>query len=120
MGDLSKHFSRDEFACNCGCGFDTVDAATLQVLEDVREHFDRATVINSGCRCVAWNKKVGGASNSEHTKARAADIAVAGHTPDEVADYVETGPLKGKGGVGRYNTFTHIDTRSGAPARWKG
>jgi uncharacterized protein YcbK (DUF882 family) len=120
MGDISEHFSRREFACNCNCGFDTVDTGTLALLEDIRMHFNAAVVLNSGCRCVAWNKKVGGEPNSFHTQARAADIAVAGVPPSVVADYVENGPLRGKGGVGRYNTFTHVDCRSNGPARWKG
>jgi uncharacterized protein YcbK (DUF882 family) len=120
MGDMTLHFSRAEFACNCGCGFDTVDIGTLLVLENVRMHFNAAVVINSGCRCADWNKKCGGATDSLHLKARAADIAVAGVSPSKVADYVENGPLKGKGGVGRYNTFTHVDTRSNGPARWNG
>ena len=120
MGDISEHFSRNEFACNCGCGFDTVDAGTLAVAEDVRTHFNASVVINSGCRCESWNKKCGGETNSFHMRARAADIAVAGVPPSKVADYVENGPLKGRGGVGRYNTFTHVDTRSNGPARWEG
>ena len=120
MGDLSEHFSRVEFACNCGCGFDTVDSGTLAVLEEVRQHFNASVVINSGCRCANWNKQVGGEPNSYHMQARAADIAVAGVPPSRVADFVENGPLKGEGGVGRYNTFTHVDTRSNGPARWTG
>jgi len=120
MGDLSEHFNRVEFACNCGCGFDTVDAGTLSVLEQVRIHFNVPVVISSGCRCSNWNKQCGGATNSYHLQARAADIVVAGVSPSNVADYVEYGPLKGLGGVGRYNTFTHVDTRTNGPVRWYG
>jgi uncharacterized protein YcbK (DUF882 family) len=120
MGDLSDHFSRIEFACHDGCGFDTVDVGTLALLEDIRTHFNASVVVNSGCRCVAWNKKVGGEPNSFHIQGRAADIVVAGVTPAQVADYVENGPLRGKGGVGRYIRFTHVDTRTQGPTRWKG
>jgi len=42
MGDISPWFNRAEFACNCGCGFDTVDSDTLTVLEEVREYFNAA------------------------------------------------------------------------------
>jgi uncharacterized protein YcbK (DUF882 family) len=120
MGDISANFSRIEFACNCGCGFDTVDSDTLETLEHIREHFNASVVINSGCRCANWNKQCGGEPNSYHLQARAADIAVAGVPPSKVAEWVENGPLKGRGGVGRYNTFTHVDTRSNGPARWSG
>lgn len=116
MGDLSEHFSRKEFACNCGCGFDTVDAETLKVAEDVRRFLKTPVTINSGCRCPAYNKKVGGAEKSQHVKARAADLGVA--NPEKVYEYLCT-KYPGKYGFGLYPTFVHIDTRSDGPARWK-
>ena len=44
------------------------------VLEPLREHFGVPIKINSGFRCKALNKAVGGAPNSYHTKGRAVDI----------------------------------------------
>jgi len=44
------------------------------VLEPLREHFGTPIRINSGFRCQALNKAVGGAPNSYHTKGRAVDI----------------------------------------------
>lgn len=120
MGDLSPHFSRHEFACKDGCGFDTMDYATVQILEEVREHFGVPVTINSGCRCVSHNKAVGGASGSQHVYGRAVDIVVQGVAPSEVADWLERGPMVGRGGVGRYPSFTHVDSRTSGPARWSG
>lgn len=117
MGDLTRDFSRSEFACKCGCGFDTVDAELILVLQDVRNHFESPISINSGCRCEAYNKKVGGSQNSQHKLGRAADIAVKDYPPESVQHYLE-GKYPGSYGIGRYNTFTHIDTRSNGPARW--
>lgn len=45
-------------------------------------------------------------------KGTATDIVVKGMTPDEVADACEKFD-----GLGRYDTFTHIDSR-GKKARW--
>jgi uncharacterized protein YcbK (DUF882 family) len=118
MGDISKHFDRAEFACSCGCGFNTVDVSTLAMLEQVREHFDSAVMINSGCRCADYNRRIGGATHSQHIYARAADIRVSGVSPDTVHDFIDKVLLAGTGGLGRYNTFTHADTRSNGPARW--
>ena len=112
-----SHFTRKEFACNCGCGFDTIDYELLEVLEDVREHFNSPVHINSGCRCESWNKKIGGEDGSQHTKARAADIVVVGIKETIVADYLES-KYPDKYGIGRYSGRTHIDTRSGGKARW--
>jgi len=116
MGDLSEHFSRSEFTCKCGCGFDTVDAATLDILEDIRRHFNAPVTVTSGCRCVTYNKTVGGKKNSQHLRGRAADIQIEGHSPIAVSEYAQY-LMPDWGGIGRYNTFVHIDTRTGK-ARW--
>lgn len=117
MGDLSKDFSRHEFACKCGCGFDTVDAETLQVLQDLRDWFKKPITINSGCRCSDYNTKIGGSKRSQHMFGRAADISVYGIDPAHIYAYLDK-KYEGKYGIGKYNTFTHIDTRTDGPARW--
>jgi uncharacterized protein YcbK (DUF882 family) len=119
MGDISKHFSREEFACKCGCGFNTVDIELLDVLVEIRTHFDDAVTINSACRCRKHNGSVGGGANSQHIYGRAADITVEGVSPDTVQTYLKN-LLPGQFGIGTYDTFTHIDSRSGVPARWRG
>ena len=115
MGDLSKDFSRHEFACKCGCGFDTVDTELLKALQIIRGRLDSPITITSGCRCDEYNREVGGKENSQHKKGRAADIVVSGISPRAVAALV--GTLVGVS-CGRYDTFTHIDTRSGPSVSW--
>lgn len=117
MGDLSEHFDRSEFACQCGCGQDTVDAELLAVLEEIRGMFGPVT-INSGNRCIAHNRAVGGGEKSQHLTGRAADIVVKDTTPAHVQDYIALSwPMQY--GLGRYDDFTHIDTRT-HKARWTG
>ena len=116
MQQVSKYFKRKEFACKCGCGFDTVDVDLLRVLEDVREWFNSPVSINSACRCTTHNKKVGGRESSQHLKGRASDIVVKGITPEEVYEYIDSKYIDTLG-LGSYNTFTHIDSRS-YKARW--
>ena len=116
MGDLSKHFSRYEFACKCGCGYDTVDAELITVLEALREHFDRPVTINSGCRCSEHNENIEGGKKSQHLIGRAADIVVKKVDSAVVYRYL-TDRYIGKYGIGGYAGFTHIDTRS-KRARW--
>lgn len=116
---LSINFNREEFACKCGCGFDTVDTELIRVLENVRNNFDAPVHITSACRCPAHNESVGGSANSQHKLGRAADIVVQGVEPDDVALFLEQ--IMSHGGVGRYSTFTHVDTRSGDyVAGWSG
>jgi hypothetical protein len=113
---LSTNFNSTEFDCHGSgcCSKTTIDTKLVEYLQQIRDHFGAPITINSGYRCANHNKKVGGASGSRHTKGSAADIAVKGITPEEVAKYAESiGVL----GIGLYNTksdgyFVHIDTRT--------
>lgn len=113
---LSTHFSRREFACKCGCGFNVVDAELLYVLEALRDYFAAPISITSGARCVKHNAAEGGASSSKHLLGIAADIKIQGVSPDAVADWLEK-TFPDCYGIGRYNSWTHIDVRA-VKARW--
>lgn len=117
-----KYFERSEFACKCGehCnGFPVEpDAKLLKVLDQIREHFGKPVIVNSGIRCKAHNTAVGGASNSQHLYGTAADIAVEGVAPLTVYKYAET-LLPNSGGIGLYTWGVHVDVRA-VKARWNG
>lgn len=116
MGDLTKDFNRSEFECNCGCGFNTVDYELANALQELRDHFDKSVTISSGCRCAAHNAREGGKPSSQHLLGRAADIAVSGVTALRVQEYLKD-RYPNKFGIGSYDGFTHLDTRS-VKARW--
>ena len=89
----------------------------LQVL---RDELKSSITINSGYRTPEYNASVGGATNSQHLYARAADITVSGYTPQQVYDTIESLISQGKmkqGGLGLYTTFVHYDVR-GNRQRW--
>lgn len=126
MGDLSEHFSRHEFACH-GNGQPghrahdvLVDLELVGRLELLRAICGgRPLRIVSGHRCHYWNRKVGGASNSQHLApvagrpgTRAADIP-AGYATQAQA---EQAGFKGIGTSGRW--AVHVDTRA-YKARWR-
>jgi uncharacterized protein YcbK (DUF882 family) len=117
---LSKHFTAEEFACSCGCGFgleiDDVAPELVCALEVLRLMCDgRPVRVNSGCRCPKHNRAIGGVRNSQHLRGTAADIRIDGVAPDVVASQAET--IDAFGGIGRYDTFTHLDVRE-RRARW--
>lgn len=116
MAKISAHFSREEFACQCGCGFDTVDAKLLEVLEVIRQHYKCPVKITSGCRCEQHNKNIGGADKSQHVQGRAADIQVACAHPHEVLDLLNK-YYPDALGVGEYPRWIHIDSRD-QKSRW--
>ena len=110
------YFNRREFECSCGCGYDTIDAETLDVLIDLREHFGQPCIITSAARCPCHNKAVGGADSSQHLYGRACDVVVKNFTPEQVFNYLEA-TYPDRYGLGLYGTFVHIDTRQ-QKARW--
>lgn len=119
MTQLSSNFKRDEFKCNCGeCKANTVDAELLQVLQRLRDEFGKSITITSGNRCKAYNEKVGGSDKSQHLLGRAADIVVSGANPHIIYEWLDS-QYPNQYGLGRYDDFTHIDTRDGK-ARWRG
>lgn len=115
---LAKNFKVKEFACQDGTDPVFVSQELVEVLQKIRTHFGKPVVINSGYRTVSHNKKVGGATYSQHQYGMAADIQVSGVSPKDVAAYAET-LLPNTGGIGIYSTFTHVDVRS-VKSRWNG
>lgn len=78
-------------------------------------------VLTSTYRNKEHNSAVGGAKNSYHLYARAADFKVDGMDAGEVQKFVKLLMEKGKipiGGIGLGSSFTHIDNR-GERKAWK-
>jgi uncharacterized protein YcbK (DUF882 family) len=74
---VGRSFKREDFACNCGCGYDTVDANLMVIMQKFSDVIgNRPIYIESGCRCPAKNKSCGGAKNSHHMQGRACDFNV--------------------------------------------
>lgn len=108
---LSDHFKVREFACKDGTDPVFVSESLVGILEAIRLHFGTPVHINSAYRTPQHNAKEGGVKTSQHTYGLAADIRVDGHTPAEV--YAVADSMLGEhGGVGIYDTFVHVDTRS--------
>ncbi len=120
-GYVSPHFMQAEFACN-HCGKlhpqnPTPPQEVLAWLENIRSHFNDTPVnVNSGYRCPTHNRNVGGATSSLHLEGQAVDFYIRDVSPALVYDYCNE-LIDVSGGVGRYNTFTHVDNR-GYKARW--
>jgi uncharacterized protein YcbK (DUF882 family) len=117
---IALNFTYGEFACKCGCGFGLrdgdIDPALVQAVQLIRTIVQQPVRINSGCRCIAHNRNVGGSLRSQHTLGKAADITtgVAGpRTVARLADIALTIPVFNQGGIIQYPNkgFVHVDTR---------
>ena len=103
---LSENFMLREFHCKCSrCSSTVLDERLVEILQQLRDHFQVPIRINSGYRCKEHNAEVGGVSNSAHMRGMAADIHVSGIAPKAVAQYAEQ---IGVGCVGLYEDFVHI------------
>lgn len=93
---------------------------TLRIVDDLRDHFGRPCVILSSYRSPAYNSAINGAaSKSFHMQFCALDIAFSGVAPSTVYAKLLEWRREGRfvGGLGKYNTFVHVDTR-GYNANW--
>ena len=108
--NISPNFKVKEFQCKDGADTILIDADFVQkYLQKIRDYFGVAVTINSGYRTAAYNRKVGGATNSYHIKGQAFDIAVRGKTPKEVAQCAQKLGIRG---IIQYNSFVHVDSRT--------
>jgi uncharacterized protein YcbK (DUF882 family) len=123
---LTENFSLEEFACPemgnpTGEELENIKFLATQ-LQIIRGALGRPLTIISGWRSPTYNKKIGGAKESQHMQGRAADLKSPGVSPAElhmlVLKLIKEGKLH-QGGVGKYSTFVHYDTR-GTAARWSG
>jgi len=117
---LSDHFAVSEFSCHCAypnCSIVYVDETLIDKLEQLRKELGRHIHINSGFRCTAHNRDVGGKKGSYHLLGKAADI----HVDDVSLDDLYEHCVSIFDGIGIYPNkgFMHCDTR-GNKARWAG
>lgn len=131
---LSQHFNLSEFRCKddkVTNNIVLVHHVLVELLEAIRAEVARRLkidevfiTITSAYRTEAYNKRIDGSLHSQHCKGMAADIKVYRRTartktkidPDLVADVAIR---LGAGGVGKYNSFTHVDVYSHG-RRWNG
>lgn len=121
---LTTNFNLSEFRCKDGTDVPAELLPNVQKLanelQKLRDELGLPIKINSGFRTKPYNKKKGGATNSMHVQAKAADIVVTDITPTNlykrIEKLIEEGKVNFKG-VGVYDTFVHVDVRD-RRSRW--
>ena len=121
---ITENFSLSEFDCKDGSELPTALLPNVLDLADnlqvLRDYLGVPISINSAYRSLEYNRNIGGATNSQHLLAKAADIVVESKSPEQVANIIKYLISEGKmmqGGLKAYDTFTHYDIR-GHKARW--
>ena len=119
---VSQHFQAGEFLPHdSSYRYLRLSPRLVEILEKIRSGVGGLSVtVHSGYRPPAYNRQIGGASQSAHVDGLAADISVPGLSVarlHQVADLI----VGETGGVGYYpdQGFVHVDVR-GFLARWTG
>lgn len=127
MGDTTRNFSREEFACRCGCGLRDPHPMLVVGLQALRDAAGTCVTVTGPGRCYRRNYAEGGADGSHHMPddagyTKAADIMIVGHTLREMYEAAEGIPVFRMGGIGVYldehGARLHVDVRRTGPARW--
>jgi len=124
MGQITKNFRLEEFACTDGTPVPEELISNVKELaidlQIIRDYFKKPIIINSSYRHESHNSNIGGSKTSMHLLAKAVDFKIEGVSnnviQEKVLELMNNHTIK-NGGLGRYNTFTHYDTRD-YPARW--
>ncbi len=122
-GDLTEHFSRNEFASRWEQRGGTVIVTPVpdellpnvkrlaQNLEVVRAEWGKPLIPGSAYRPPDHNADVGGVENSQHVFAKAADFIIPGVSKDDIYCTIRRLMASGKmddGGLGWYGPNGHI------------
>ena len=109
-----EHFKASEFSCNCPSlcdAEDVMDGAFISKLDLARSLSDVPFIINSGYRCLAYNRTLPGSKDtSSHTTGLAADIKATGSRQrfTIVSALLDAGFTR----IGIGSDFIHVDNDS--------
>lgn len=83
------------------------------ILEPIRQKTGKPLIISSGFRCKALNERIGGAKNSDHMYACAADIKCKGMTVkdlfDIIVDMIKNNEIEVRQLIDEYNySWVHV------------
>lgn len=122
MGNLSEHFDKSEFKCECCGQYKDMSKLLIERLEKMHSLMGaKAIYINSGYRC---NNNPWGSPTDAHRKGMAADIRVqrkdgSYYTAEDIAEAAERVGFRGIGLMedlsGINPPACHVDTRGDEP-----
>lgn len=110
----TSHFKWGEFYCPTAGHLLLSDLTTFHVekLEELRTKLEMPLRVNSGYRSPEHNTEVGGAPNSMHLQFATDICPYIPIVTMDILDFInELAEDLGFSGIGRYNTFVHLDCR---------
>ena len=123
---ITPHFTLEELGCHDGTPYPsnwiTPRAIPLcEAAEFIRSECGVPIIVNSAFRTESYNRRIGGARNSQHVQGRALDLHPQRGSLKVLQDAAKRAREMGLiTGIGFYADFVHIDTREGPPVTWYG
>ena len=117
MGNLTKNFNVEEYACKCGCGRSDIKAELARKVQEVRDILGKSISINSGIRCIRHNGNIGASETSSHVDGWAADL----QTKGSAARYEMLAavlPIFDRVGIAKNFIHVDVDTTKTAGVVW--
>ena len=122
---LSEHFSLEELTHSDAAARNgwnnNPDANEInnltrlaELLEEVRKVVAKPITINSGYRSKQVNDSVGSKDSSQHRIGCAADIRVAGMTPNQVCEAIKASGIQFDQLIREFDSWTHISVTNHA------
>ncbi|MBV1929056.1 MAG: DUF882 domain-containing protein [Gammaproteobacteria bacterium] len=108
-----KNFTRDEFACQCGCGTNEIKDELIDFAQELRNTLGFPLVVPSGYRCPNHPIEAKKATPGTHARGIAADFGVSGGKA-RLVTIAALGASVGGVGVNQKGSgrFVHVDVDS--------
>lgn len=133
-GQVTDHFNINEFKCR-NAGEMILNKEVIEHifrLEKFRTWYGRPMIIDSGYRTPEYNAKIGGVKKSQHILGVATDFSLPldefkKYDKERIEEFYNNVKNKWfelceadgvKGGVGFYDTFIHLDSRTEKQSFW--
>lgn len=91
--------------------------ALCSLLEQVRDLVGVPILVSSGFRCAELNRRLGGATNSAHTRGLAADICTSASSPRELAERIRDSGLMFDQLILEFDRWVHLAVAVDKPRR---
>lgn len=115
---VSENFTEYDFYCRCGCD-KKLNQELLDLMETVRNYWNKPFIVHCTYRCKKHNKKIGGVKNSTHVKAKACDFHIRGIPIKELHEgMLELFTNNVVKNLGLYDWGCHIDIRKFKKRLW--
>ena len=105
-----NNFTREEFACQCGCGTNEIQDTVIDFCQELRDTLGTPLTVSSGYRCPKHPIEAAKTTPGTHARGLAADIVV---SHGDARSLLREALSASKGGVGVHQKgsgrFVHVD-----------